>query len=225
MDSALSSAQTAATTSKSAALEQFEEALGQLPVVPEQRRHIPSCARSLLLVSMLSRAKDTPYAQIGGTQKVRKVLDRTANLAGKLHNAIALMPGDALLLIREQIRQMLVDQPLARNLTHEPLAIRDDLANFARTIDRVLQKLAGAQQELPGPRRRKRRAEAVTEKAAGVYERLTGKDVTMIVDAGFDPPRPRGPFLEFLTKVFKTLKVQASPYAQARAFMEKRRKR
>jgi hypothetical protein len=77
-----------------------------------------------------------------------------------------------------------------------------------------------SQPEVAGPPR-KLRAPAVTQVVAEVLERLTGKPPTVLVD-----PRTNaayGPFLDFLMAVFEVCGVDASPEAQARAYLKELR--
>jgi hypothetical protein len=211
MDSFLDSAEMASTDTR--VLDKLKDALGRLPVPPEQRQHIHGCAQSLAIVAALFAIQDTPRARVGGSKKARAELELLVELAIDLNNHIQSLHGDTMAFIREQAAQITGDPP--RRLADDPLQVADDLRRLATAADRAHTKVAGANEQLPGPRGWTHRAKAVTEKAARVYEWLTGRAVTISVRDGED----HGPFLDFLAEVFYACKVRASPESQARAFL------
>ena len=84
-------------------------------------------------------------------------------------------------------------------------------------------KLSRATEKPAGPKGRRHRAAAVTERAASTFEQLTGYRATVSVDP--HSHRSYGTFLEFLADVFRVLGIRASPEAQARAFLKEKRHR
>jgi len=209
---------TRSTRNNATPLEQLEGALGRLTMPSEQRPNIPADAQSLLNVKAIFAVKDTPRARIGGTKKARRDLEILAKRAIDLHTHIRSMHGDALAFIREQCIS-----GDGQRVAGDPLTISADVEGLAGAAQRAHRGLAGADEKPAGPKGRRHLAAAVTEKAARVYERLTGNAATLSVDS---ENRAYGPFLSLLAEVFRILNVRASPESQTRAFLkEKRRKK
>jgi len=100
MDSFLDSAEMASTDTR--VLDKLKDALGRLPVPPEQRQHIHGCAQSLAIVAALFAIQDTPRARVGGSKKARAELELLVELAIDLNNHIQSLHGDTMAFIREQ---------------------------------------------------------------------------------------------------------------------------
>jgi hypothetical protein len=227
MDSLLDGPQTPPTGTT--VLDKLKEALVRLPVLLEQRQHIPDCAQSLAIAAALFAVRDAPRARVGGSKKARAELEILVELTIDLNNHVQSLHGDTLAYIREQAEQLIGHPP--RRLADEPLQVADDLLRLAIAADRAHKKLARADEQLPGPGGWTHRAKAVTEKAARIFERLTGEKAT-VRSRAVDTPASSGkrhedygPFRDFLQEIFDVLNIDASAAAQSREFMKKRRRK
>jgi hypothetical protein len=195
----------------------LEQILAGLPVLPEMRALTRSLAEGLRISAGLYAVQDLPRARDGGTKKARSELVDLVKRSEALREHILLMHRDALDAVREQ------------NGCDDPMVIARDLGRLSLAADRAYGKLQGAVDKPAGPNGRRRKAAAVTERAASVFKRLTGQEVTVSVrevmrDADHGGKyRDCGAFVDFLGSVFSVLKIDAQPASQARDFLRKNR--
>lgn len=104
---------------------------------------------------------------------------------------------------------------------------REGVDRTGDALDLLLRGAASAflkmEKEPDSPARKKPRRDApryVASKARTIFEELTGHRGTRIVKDG----KAGGPFLEFLTKVFEILEIDASPESASRGVWKKGRR-
>jgi hypothetical protein len=189
-------------------LEQFnrlKQALSALPVLEDRRDTIDDEANSMWDDLVLGKAStflpDTaPVRTSRADLDLRGLIERLVDLSRFMNT-------------------MKVDHRFLDALEKE--ARRDTFAGELVRVETAarheLDRLRSQPEVTGAPR--KLRAQAVTEVAAVVFKRLTGKPATVRTD-----PRKNaayGPFHEFLTAVFEACGIDASPEAQARALRRK----
>jgi hypothetical protein len=189
----------------------IEPALRSLPVLQDRQATIKSEALMLELAFYLMSINELPRARRGGTRRAAKDVKKLAKLAAAL--------GMHILSMRRESLAAYEAQPGAPH----PLALLDDLREIVEASDAAYAHVTSSG---PAPRGapKKHGVASLTESAAEVYARLTGKSPTIIIDPKHN--KAGGPFLSFVRDLFDALGLADSTEAQARAavkaFKEKR---
>ncbi len=188
--------------------DQLVEILNTLPLLDGHKDKLRQEAYSLLLSSSFASLNDRPRSRNAGPAGARWELDTLAKLSFKLGKHILSMHRDALGAIETAMQDN----------TRHPLDIVADLRMLISAIGRAEDNLNIT---TPATGSRKCHAQDVTDHAASVFERLTGRRATRTTDGMH---KASGRWLSFLRSVFQVLNVKASAESQAKA-MEKRRQK
>lgn len=197
-------------------LQRIAAVLASLTLLPDQSADsIQDCAERLLIHSRLTSFNDLPRANAGTTKQAIAELDQFEKLSASLIDHVYQMHGPALTALRKPRRR-------------HPFVVASDLRVLVLAASVKMEELRSAPpSKPPGPpsknkrvpreRQRKRQAADVTEAAAEVFERLTGKRATIHYN---HRGRAAGPFFRFLDSLFRVLEIKADAEAQGRAHME-----
>jgi hypothetical protein len=182
----------------------IEPVLRSLPVLQHRQATIESEALMLALDFCLMSMNELPRARRGGTRKAAKEVKKLATLAAALGMHILSMHRESLAAYEAQ--------PGAPH----PLTLLDDLRKMVEASDAACAHVTSSELH-PAPRGapKKHGVASLTEMAAEVYARLTGKSPTIIIDPKDN--KARGPFLSFVRDLFDTLGLADSAEAQAKA--------
>ena len=191
----------------------IEPVLRSLPVLQDRQATIESEALMLALDFRLMSINELPRARRGGTRKAAKEVKKLATLAAALGMHILSMH-----------RESLAGYEAQPGVPH-PLTLLDDLRKMVEASDAAYAHVTSSELRLaPRGAPKKHGVASLTEMAAEVYARLTGKSPTIIIDPKNN--KARGPFLLFVRDLFDTLGLADSAEAQAKAavvaFKEKR---
>jgi hypothetical protein len=211
------------------AIKQFEEKYceeeGNLTAVlsdwfhdfPEQIRL--EMAEQICASSLEGTTQDNPAYKDAGTSQSIKALERVATLSDKLMQTLDGLPVNA----RKQVFRELLE--CLRGSNESPKALFDRLEADLSQIHNIVKLARDRLQFLPeepgaSGRRKNNRAFQVTCAAVSVFEETKGAPATLVVDG-----KPYGEFFDFVTDLFKALKINANVQHYIKMVKEKKTKK
>ncbi len=187
-----------------------KEAMRRLPVLPEQQHMVDPLADRLVVFSVPVRVLDLPRTQPVGRDQALRELQTFIKLSDKLV--------DHLLCGMHQTTLDAMGRAGAKALPLGMVKYLDDHREIAITAPAELDKVPRIRKGA----KPKRRAAAVTRRAAECFEILTGRRPTVTVSQARGHPI-RGSWVSFLAEVFAALDIKGRPAAQAKAYGKKKK--
>jgi len=184
------------------AIARIGKAFHDLPVLPDQQETVNAIAVFLVTTADAVKGNDLPMVSHATVKRAKKELKKLDDAVCKLINRLEATHGTAIAAIEKQ-------KPDRHRLN-----IEADLLSLSTAIRRAYRDIPEPPVEGTG---QKKAAREITNCVASYYTRLTGKNPTRVYQDG----KAGGHFVCLLRNVFDALEINASPEAQARAFMEK----
>lgn len=188
--------------------DKLDAAFRKLKVLPEMELRLGSVIRTLASLAGKDHLRRAPgflaISRVRAQGELSALMRQSVALADyldSLHEPVILGLANAGVLVREWAREL-----------------------RAKAAKAEKADLNGAPDKTPRGRPPKRVAEVVTEYLAENYRVLTGDEPTISTKTDWGS-KAYGPFLDFVTEVFKILQVRASPEAMVRAVLSGRVKR
>jgi hypothetical protein len=206
--------------------ERVRKLVADLPVLPEKRDDINKAAAGLTTILVSYGGRNLPKSEHSGTRITLKELDAVGRLSDRLRNRLDHLHQEAHDVIEDalgtsvqlalcptvSLTETRIDDPVGK--------LKTQLSQVYVAAKRARAGLAGLE-TLPAPRgaRPKREAEIVTSAAASIFEWLTGKKVTRIIDSLTG--EPTGAFHRFLVEIFDLAGIKANVDEQIRKVVAK----
>lgn len=191
----------------------LENLLGRLPIRDDRRHLIAMEAEGLYFAAGMGSVNDLPRAKRTGANIARRELAKLAKLTYALGKHIKNMHRDALEAIEAH-----------KGNGRHPLDLKDELLELLRAIGRAENTIPETPATHKHSLHTKHQAGDVTKHAASVYEQLTGRQIkrnskTVNINAHQSATKEDGEFHQFLTEVFKLLRIDAKASGQIKLLL------
>ncbi len=189
-------------------LARIESAFRKLKIRPSRERLLPGMVRILGSLVGKANTKTPPQFLIVGRQRSNRELQRVAELASLLAEALGRLHEPGVV--------ALADQGVLRHRVIPPLQAISKAARKAKGRNR------GPRKPVTG-RKQRLEVKAIAKLVGRAYRLLTGRKPTISTD--WDTGKASGPFIELMTRIFRALRVKGSPEAAAREICRKVKRR